>query len=61
MENPLKKENLGWEPFSDNVEWSSKKLQNMISADTKTDAKQKTTGSCILFHRSDLLKTWNTM
>ena len=52
---------MGWEPFSDNVEWSSKKLQNMISADTKTDAKQKTTGSCILFHRSDLLKTWNTM
>ena len=29
----------------------------MISADTKTDAKQKTTGRCILFHRSDLLKT----
>ena len=40
-ENPLKKENLQQKSFSDNVEWSSKKLYKMISADIKADVKQE--------------------
>ena len=39
--NPLKKENLRRKSFSDNVEWSSKKLWKMISTDIKTDVKQE--------------------
>ena len=39
--NLLKKENLRQKSFSDDVKWSSKKLQKMISADTKTDVKQE--------------------
>ena len=39
--NLLKKENLWQKSFSDNAIWSSKKLQKMISADTKTDVKQE--------------------
>ena len=35
--------------FSDNVEWSSKKLWNIISADVETDlTKIKRHGGCIL-------------
>ena len=40
--NMLKRENLWRKPFSDNVEWSSKKLWKMISTDIKTDVKQDT-------------------
>ena len=39
--NPLKKENLREKSFSDNVEWSSKKLWKMISTKIKTDVKQE--------------------
>ena len=39
--NLLKKENLQQKSFSDNVKWSSKKLQEIISADRKTDVKQE--------------------
>ena len=38
---PLKKENLRRKSFSDNVEWSSKKLWKMIFTDIKTDVKQE--------------------
>ena len=37
--NPLKKENLGRKSFSDNIEWSFKKLRKMVSTDIKTDVK----------------------
>ena len=39
--NLLKKENLGQKSFLSNVKWSSKKLQKMISADTKNVVKQE--------------------
>ena len=42
--NPLikqnQKENLWKSLFTDSVEWSSKKLWKMTSADVKTDVKQ---------------------
>ena len=40
-ENALEKENLRQKSFSDNIEWSSKKLSKMISTDIKTDLKQE--------------------
>ena len=40
-ENTLEKENLRQKSFSDNIEWSSKKLSKMISTDIKTDLKQE--------------------
>ena len=39
--NLLKKENLHQKSFSNNVEWSSKKLQKMTSTDITTDVKQE--------------------
>ena len=39
--NSLKKENLRRKSFSDNIEWSSKKLWKIISTDIKTDVKQE--------------------
>ena len=40
--NPLTKENLQQNFFSDNVEWSPKNLlKKMISTDIKTDVKQE--------------------
>ena len=38
--NPLKKESLR-DNFSGNVEWSSKKLWEVIFTDIKTDVKQE--------------------
>ena len=41
-ENLLKKENSGRKSFfSDNIEWSSKNLWKMISADVKANIKQQ--------------------
>ena len=37
----LKKENLQRKPFSNNAEWSSKRLYKMISANIKTDVNQE--------------------
>ena len=40
--NPLKKENSWWKSFfSDNAEWSFKKLWKMISADVKANENNK--------------------
>ena len=39
--NPLRKENLTKIFFSDNVEWSSKNLWKMISADVKANKNNK--------------------
>ena len=40
--NPLKKNNLGRKSFiSDNVEWSSKNVWKMISADIKVNNNNK--------------------
>ena len=40
-ENALEKGNLRQKSFSDNIEWSSKKLSKMISTDIKTNLKQE--------------------
>ena len=60
----LKKGNLWQKSFSDNVKWSSKMLQKMISADTKTDVKQEIKEPLAVsynFLQKYLLKTWNTI
>ena len=63
--NPLikqnQKENLWKSLFTDSVEWSSKKLWKMTSADVKT-IRNKTPGDCVIkqFIRSTF-KTWKEM
>ena len=49
---------------SDNVEWSSKNLRKMISADVKANKKKKRNkgaGDCILLLIRSTFKTWNTI
>ena len=50
--------------FSDNVEWSSKYLWKMMSADVKTNVKQEIKDLVLIlqiFMGSTFKKTWNTM
>ena len=60
--NPLKKRNLWQKPFSDNAEWSCKKI---ISADIKINVKQEIKELVAVSYNwlltGTFLKTWNTM
>ena len=63
--DPLKKGNL-WQIFlEDNVEWSSKNLWKMMSADVKASIKQQEIKDLVA-HLTNVytritFKTWNTM